>query len=54
MQRHAKRSKPQYTNPDHRPMILELRMPEDQFDLEMRKLRLRHDERNADQSTLGR
>ena len=54
MQRRVKRSKRQHTKPDHRPMIPEFRKPDDPFDLEMRKLRLRRDELNADQSKIGR
>ena len=54
MRRHAKRSKRQYTKPDHRPMIPELRNPEDPLDLEVRKLRRRYDELNADQSKIWR
>ena len=54
MQHHEKGGKRQYTKPDHRPMIPELRSPEDPLDLEVRKLRLRQDELNPDQSKIWR
>ena len=54
MHRKAKRGKSQYTKPDHRLMIPELRSAEDPLDLEVRKLRLRQDELNPDQSKIWR
>lgn len=54
MQRRVKRCKRQHTKPDHRPMIPEFRNPDDPLDLEVRKLRLRKDELNADQGKIWR
>ena len=54
MYRKAKQRKRQYSKPDHRPMIPELRNQEDPFDLVVRKVRHRYDELNADQSKIWR
>lgn len=43
------RKKQRYTNPDHRPMIPELRSPGDLLDTAVREARRRYDDVNPDQ-----
>lgn len=46
MFRKRERREKQYTQPDHRPMIPELRQPEDQLDAAIKNVRRRYDEMN--------
>ena len=43
------RKKRRYTNPDHRPMIPELRGPGDPMDTAVRELRRRYEDMNPNQ-----
>lgn len=49
MSRKPKRKETQRTNPDHRPMIPELRSPEDTVDTAVRSVRRRYDELNPNE-----
>ena len=46
MTRSRERRKREHTKPDHRPMIPELRSPEDPLDLAVREARRRYDDVN--------
>ncbi len=51
MVRKPERNAKRCTNPDHRPMIPELRMPGDNLDTVVREVRRRYDDLNPNQKT---